>query len=178
MRESLVVLKEWGFVLCCVTNQSVVARGLLTLSELDSLHLKLNDDLGRGRPILDGFFACPHHPHAQVERYRVHCDCRKPKAGLLLQAAKRLGLDLMNSFMVGDRMSDVVAGDTAGCKTILFESGRHEDPPIVGAESSVSLRPDLRVQSWEEVVNWISSHRHSQSDRVSCNPSSRWRASS
>ena len=133
--EALRLLSQHGYGLVLVTNQPVVARGLIDEAGLDKLHHSLGERLiALGAPRFDGIFYCPHHPQASLPRYRMECDCRKPKPGLLLKAASMLAIDLSHSWMVGDRASDIAAGRAAGCQTVLVQSGRHLDPPIVGAE--------------------------------------------
>lgn len=134
--ESLGRLAGAGFKLAVVTNQPIVARGLATEAQVESLHQQLVRMLVEaGGPRIDGIWACPHHPHANVVTYRVACECRKPRPGLILDGARALGVTTASSWMVGDRASDIAAGRRAGCRTILVESGRHADRPIVGAEN-------------------------------------------
>lgn len=136
--EALRLLHDAGFALVVVTNQTVVSRGLATEEDVDEMHRHLREQL----PELDAFYVCPHHPNANIERYRAECDCRKPRPGLLLRAAEELGLDLTNSWMIGDRISDVAAGAAAGCRTILLRTGAHDEPPI---EAPDSIDPELRA---------------------------------
>jgi D-glycero-D-manno-heptose 1,7-bisphosphate phosphatase len=127
-------LKEAGFFLAVVSNQAVVARGLISPRDLDALNTRIRDLLqAAGAPPLDAAYFCPHHPEAALPQYRVVCDCRKPRPGSLLRAAREHGLDLAASFMVGDRMTDIAAGAAAGCRTVLVQTGRHDAPPIVTA---------------------------------------------
>jgi D-glycero-D-manno-heptose 1,7-bisphosphate phosphatase len=99
---------------------------------------------------------CPHHPRATVDRYRVDCECRKPKPGLLIRAALELDLDLRESIVVGDRASDVAAGALAGCRTVLVRSGAHQAPPI---ETTLRLKeeiePDHVCADLVEASKWI-----------------------
>jgi D-glycero-D-manno-heptose 1,7-bisphosphate phosphatase len=127
-------LKEAGFFLAVVSNQAVVARGLISLRDLDALNTRIRGLLqAAGAPPLDAAYFCPHHPEAALPQYRVVCDCRKPRPGSLLRAAREHGLDLAASFMIGDRMTDIAAGAAAGCRTVLLETGQHDAPPIVTA---------------------------------------------
>jgi D-sedoheptulose 7-phosphate isomerase len=128
-------LKEQGYKLLVVTNQPDVARGTTTRETVEAIHRKLAKDL----PI-DEFFVCYHTDSD-------NCDCRKPKAGLLLEGARRHQIDLAASFMVGDRWRDVEAGIAAGCKTVLIEGEYHNDPPARSA--------DVKVHSLAEAVDWI-----------------------
>ena len=124
--ETLALLRRQGFLLVVVTNQTVVARGLATESRVAELNREIGNRIAAaGGPPPDAFYVCPHHPNATLPEYRVVCDCRKPRAGLLLQAAGDWGIDLRKSFLVGDRLSDIAAGVRAGCGTILVETGEH-----------------------------------------------------
>ena len=106
------------------TNQPVVARGEVTFSQLREIHNKLETLLGEKGAYLDGVYFCPHHPHkgyeGEVAELKCDCDCRKPKPGLLMQAAKDYNIDLGESWMVGDSESDIQAGIAAGCHTVLL----------------------------------------------------------
>ena len=129
--SALAALKEAGFILIVVSNQAVVARGLISAAGVERLHTELERRLiEAGGPALDGVYFCPHHPEATVEAYRVACDCRKPRPGLLLRAAREHRLKLPSSFMVGDRITDIAAGRRAGCRTVLIEGpkSRAADP--------------------------------------------------
>ena len=150
-------LQQAGFALVVVSNQAVVARGLLGEAGLEALHAALERLLrAQGGPPLDGFYSCPHHPAATLPEFRVDCACRKPRPGLLLRAAAELGLDLPSSFMVGDRPSDLQAGHRAGCTALWVQSGRHLDRPI---ESSEPVDPAVPVAftctTLAEAAAWI-----------------------
>ncbi len=146
--QALAVLRQKGFSLFVVTNQPVVARGLITEAALAQLHQALARLLVEADPCarLDGFYVCPHHPNATLPEYRVACECRKPNPGLMLRAQREHGLDLAKSFMVGDRLSDVVAGQRAGCQTVLVRSPMTGEPPI---ESANPFDPSLVRPTFE-----------------------------
>lgn len=118
-------LQDEGYKIVVISNQSGVARGLFEEEKLKHVERELKDQLSAFRVILNGFYYCPHLPEAKgkAEEYAVACDCRKPKAGLLFKAAQELDIELENSWMIGDILNDVEAGNRAGCKTILFDSG-------------------------------------------------------
>jgi D-glycero-D-manno-heptose 1,7-bisphosphate phosphatase len=115
--EALSALRARGYVLVVVTNQPDVARGSMSRQLVDAIHARLQDELG-----LDAILVCFHDDADD-------CDCRKPKPGLLLRAARELGLDLPSSFMVGDRWRDVEAGQRAGCRTFYIDGGYQERSP-------------------------------------------------
>jgi D-glycero-D-manno-heptose 1,7-bisphosphate phosphatase len=128
-------LKELGFRLLVVTNQPDVARGSQTAAGVEAIH-----DLLRGRLPLDAFFSCYHDD-------RDDCACRKPRPGLILEAARAFGADLAGSFMVGDRWRDIDAGRAAGCRTVWIDREYHERGP--------SEPPSARVRSLLEAAAWI-----------------------
>lgn len=105
-----------GHAIVIITNQSGIARGLLTEADLSAIHARLNELLLAADPDarVDGYYACPHHPDIGSAPYRLNCTCRKPKPGLFLQAARDLGLDLVRSAMVGDSIRDLDAARAAG----------------------------------------------------------------
>lgn len=148
-------LREAGFTLVVVTNQPVVARGLCTEGDLAIVHAHLERLLAEDGGGVDAVRVCPHHPHADVAAYRVDCACRKPRAGLVLDAARDLGLSLPASFLVGDRPSDIQAGWRAGCRTVLVRSGREGAPPIVSSEPRVDVTPDAVFDDLPAAVDWI-----------------------
>ena len=113
-----------GYLAIVITNQPVIARGDVTADGLQKIHNKMETMLGKEGAYLDGIYYCPHHPDkgfsGEVEELKIVCECRKPKAGLLLQAAKDFNIDLSQSWMIGDSENDVLAGKNAGCKTALI----------------------------------------------------------
>lgn len=126
--RELRALQRAGFQLVVVTNQSGIARGLFTEQALFEMHAHLARELSREGVHMAGWYHCPHHPEGRIPGLAVRCECRKPAAGLLLRAARELGLDLARSWMVGDILGDVEAGNRAGCRTILVDLGT-EGPP-------------------------------------------------
>jgi D-glycero-D-manno-heptose 1,7-bisphosphate phosphatase len=150
-------LQAAGFVLVLVTNQPVVARGLIDEAGLARLHAHLVELLvAGGAPRLQHLYACPHHPKAEVAAYRQECTCRKPFPGMLTRAASELGLDLGRSVMVGDRITDIAAGAAAGCRTVQVLSGRHDEPPITSsAVIPVDLKADHQCADLPAATAWI-----------------------
>ena len=117
-------LNRLGYVTVIVTNQPVVARGISTPKEVDAIHAVLMGRLKKGGAAIDAVYFCPHHPEATLKKYRMKCKCRKPEIGMILQAAKKYGIDLTKSFMVGDSTRDMQAGNRAKLKTILVKTGK------------------------------------------------------
>ncbi len=118
--ESVKRIKELGYLAILVSNQPGVAKRQLSYSEFEKMNGMVREKLAKGGGSLDGEYYCLHHPDALVKKYRLDCDCRKPKPGLLLRAARENGVDLGRSFFVGDALVDVKAGRAAGCKTVLL----------------------------------------------------------
>ena len=116
--ESIRKIHEKGYYAIVITNQSGIARGLFTEAKLQEMNRYLQRYTG-----VDAVFYCPHHPEGAVEEYRIKCNCRKPAIGMFQNACRRFDIDMANSYMVGDRAGDIIAGQNAGVKTILVESG-------------------------------------------------------
>ena len=119
--EAIKKINNSGYLAIVVTNQPVVARGEVTFEQLDQIHNKMETLLGKDGAYLDGIYFCPHHPHkgfeGEISELKVECECRKPKPGMLLQAAKDFNIDLSKSWMIGDSDNDILAGENAGCST-------------------------------------------------------------
>jgi D-glycero-D-manno-heptose 1,7-bisphosphate phosphatase len=111
---------ELGFQVIVISNQPGVSKRQFTLTELERMNEKIRRVLADHGTGLDGEYYCLHHPEALISKYRVVCNCRKPKPGLLLRAAKEKDVDLAKSYFVGDGLVDVKAGRRAGCRTILL----------------------------------------------------------
>ena len=109
-----------------VSNQPVIGRGICTQEQFDSFIKKYFDQLeeeSEGAIRIDDFLYCPHHPTKGIGEYKIDCECRKPKPGLLLEAQRKYDIDLKNSFMIGDKRSDILAGQSAGCFSVLVQTG-------------------------------------------------------
>ena len=121
--EAIKIINKSGYLAIIVTNQPVIARGDCTWEELRTIHDKMETDLGKAGAFVDAIYICPHHPDKGFEgerpEYKYECECRKPNPGLLLQAAKDFNIDLSKSVMIGDGERDVMAGRSAGVKTVL-----------------------------------------------------------
>ena len=124
--EAIKKINASGYLAILVTNQPVIARGEVTVPQLQEIHNKLETLLGREGAYLDAIYYCPHHPdrgfEGEIPELKFDCDCRKPKPGMLLRAAKDYNIDLSQSWMVGDSVSDIKAGKSAGCRTALVEN--------------------------------------------------------
>jgi D-glycero-D-manno-heptose 1,7-bisphosphate phosphatase len=119
--EALRSLSSAGYALVCVTNQPAAAKGRATIEELLAVHERVVELLAGEGIRLDGTRICPHHPQGTVAALTGPCPCRKPAAGMLLDAARSLGIDRERSWMLGDTDADVAAGRAAGARTVLVE---------------------------------------------------------
>ena len=122
--DAVALLTEAGFAVVVATNQSAVARGIVTEERLAEIHAHMVRELERKGGRVAGVFACPHHPTEGRPPYRRTCDCRKPKPGMLLDAARDLGLDLERSWVVGDAARDLEAGSAVGVPGVLVATGK------------------------------------------------------
>lgn len=124
VEEAIKKINESGYLAIVVTNQPVIARGEVTVEELNEIHKKLETELGYKGAYIDGLYYCPHHPHkgyeGEIPELKIECECRKPKPGMLLKAAEDFNIDLLQSWMIGDGENDVKAGKAARCKTALI----------------------------------------------------------
>lgn len=155
--QAIQKLKQAGFKVVVVSNQTVVARGLATEEEVVEINNYIQTLLVQaGGNRIDTFYVCPHHPNATLPAYRVVCECRKPRPGMLLQAAQEHNLNLEASFMVGDRITDIIAGMKAGCRTIMVQTGMHEAKPIETSDPlDTSVRPDFVCTDLGQAATWI-----------------------
>lgn len=128
--EAIKRINALGYLCIVITNQPVIARGEVTVSQLDEIHNKMETLLGLEGAYIDGLYYCPHHPHkgfeGEIPELKFDCECRKPKPGMILKAAKDFNINLSESWMVGDGENDIKAGKNAGCKTCLIGNGEYE----------------------------------------------------
>jgi len=143
--QALRALQAAGFALVLLTNQSGVARGLLTEETLQELHAALTDRLAAAGVRLDALHYCPHHPDYGPPHYRRPCTCRKPATGMMEVATKALGLDLSASWTVGDKLSDLEGPLTMGCRAILVRTGhgREQEALLGKVPVGVQVAEDL-----------------------------------
>lgn len=135
--EAIRKINASGYLAIVVTNQPVIARGEVSLEELEVIHNKMETLLGNDGAYLDAIYYCPHHPDKGYEgervEYKIDCECRKPKPGMLLQAAKDFNIDLASSYMIGDSKNDILAGKNAGCKTVYIGNDDFEQDITVNS---------------------------------------------
>ena len=125
--DAIRLLNCSGLLAIVVCNQAGIAHGYYQEEDAVQFNEAMKERLAEQGAFIDAIYFCPHHPQATVDRYRVDCDCRKPRPGMLINAAEELDIDLKQSFMVGDKLSDIEAGKKAGCRTIIVKTGYGKD---------------------------------------------------
>lgn len=147
---------EKKFKIIMITNQTSVSKGLFSFSQMikmNNIVLKRVNDLLK-QEVFNEIFICPFHPNAQVLRYKLDSEDRKPKPGMLLKAQKKLNLNLNKSIMVGDRVSDIVAGNLAGCKTVM-KINNYSSLKMITTDLKYSKNmtvPDYKVNKLIEII--------------------------
>lgn len=125
--QAIKILNQSEYLVIIVTNQPVIARGECSFEEMRAIHQRMERMLGEQGAYINGIFICPHHPDSgfegEISELKIECECRKPKPGMILQAAEKYNIDLQKSYMVGDHKRDIEAGKAAGCRTILAKKG-------------------------------------------------------
>jgi D-glycero-D-manno-heptose 1,7-bisphosphate phosphatase len=154
--EAIKRFHEMGYKVIIVSNQPGIAKGHLSQETFNKISQKMKEEMAREGAFLDAEYYCFHHPEAKVEELKANCECRKPKPGLLLQAAKDMDINLAQSWMIGDGLADVKAGKGAGCRTILLGRMKCELCRLMDEEDA---RPDIivpdllgaaqRIMSWK-----------------------------
>ena len=146
IKPALRLLKEMGFGLFVVTNQSGIGRGIITEENLNLIHQKMIEEFKHDHIELDDLKYCPHRPEEK-------CLCRKPQPKMIKDLAKKYGIDLKHSYFVGDKISDVLTGKGAGCKTILLLS--EEEGLNLDEEDEEWPFPDYVADNLSGAVEWI-----------------------
>jgi D-glycero-D-manno-heptose 1,7-bisphosphate phosphatase len=147
-------LNDCGFITCVISNQSGIARGFLTEDDLASIHVRLANELAKAGAHIDRIYYCPHHPTEGQAPYRIECECRKPKPGMLDTASVELDIDLTRSFVVGDRLADIQAGKNAGARTILVLTG-YGRQALEELKNITNPQPDCIAEDLPAAVEFI-----------------------
>jgi D-glycero-D-manno-heptose 1,7-bisphosphate phosphatase len=163
--KSLIEFRAMGYKLIVVSNQSGVARGIVSEQALNKIHNRLKQLLAEKGAPLDKIYYCPYHPDAVIEKYRKESDWRKPNPGMLLAAADEMDIDLNQSWVIGNSNRDVEAGLKAGCKTILINHPSHYSRHKLGEPN-----PDYQAVNIKEAVNIIKKHHRSSGENMVQNP--------
>lgn len=144
--KAIKLLNQNNIPAIVVTNQAVVARGWITEQQVKNIHNKISKIIAKDNAIVDKFYYCPHHPEADIEKYKKVCTCRKPGPGMFLKAAKKFNLDLKNSYVIGDSFREIEAAKNLKCSSIAVECGRGEFNDSI---------PDYKVKDLFEAVQLI-----------------------
>jgi D-glycero-D-manno-heptose 1,7-bisphosphate phosphatase len=147
---ALIDLRKMGYKIIIVSNQSGIARGIITEQAIAQIHERLKQLLAEQNAYLDRIYYCPYHPDGVIQKFRKDSDWRKPKPGMLLTAAREMNVDLAGSWMVGNDYGDVAAGKSAGCRTILIKS--HTNRPIKQLDDPDA---DFEAINLKEAVNIV-----------------------
>lgn len=151
--EAVQTLNHCGLRVVVVTNQPVIAKGYITEAELQNIHNKLESLLGMEHAYVDRIYHCPHHPDGgfpgERPELKIECECRKPRPGMLLRAARELNLDLSRSWMVGDTTVDVQCARNAGVKAVLVRTGHG------GRDGRFHVQPDFSFDTLIEAARFI-----------------------
>ena len=151
--EAIKKINNSEYLVIVATNQPVVARGECTLEKLEQIHMKMELELGKQGAYLDDLFYCPHHPDKGYKgeniEFKIDCNCRKPKTGMLKQAANKYNIDLKQSWFIGDTTMDIKTGMNAGTKTILVNTGE------AGLDKKYNVVPDYNFENLLQAVDFI-----------------------
>ena len=148
--EAIKMLYQAGYKVVVITNQAGVARGLVTEDMLQTIDKTMHKWILNGGAHLDGIYYCPHHPEHGVYPYKQTCECRKPHPGLIKRAKRDLEIDLTQSFMIGDKATDVEAGKRVGIKTVFVLSGHGNEE-----KSRITEKPDHVSPNLLDAVKWV-----------------------
>jgi D,D-heptose 1,7-bisphosphate phosphatase len=150
--KSIWKLNSLGFLTILVSNQPGIAKGHFNYKTFQAMEKKMFRSLNRNKAKLDGAYYCFHHPEGRVKKYRKKCNCRKPKPGLLLKAAQDFNLDLKNSYLIGDGITDIQAGESVGCITLLV--GNHKCD-LCRLLNEKKIKPDFIVPNLYQATKII-----------------------
>lgn len=157
--RAIKIFKKMGFAVVVISNQPPVAKGKMNIELLEKITEKMEEELKKKGAYLDKIYYCLHHSdkkQVKVKKYLKNCNCRKPKAGLLLRAAEDLDLDLLKCYMVGDGLTDIQAGQRAGCKTIFLGDLK---PYYHEVMQKKEIKLDFTVKNLLEMVKIIKKGR-------------------
>ncbi len=151
--DAIKLLNKNNYRIIIISNQSAIAKGICTQNDVENLNNYMRELLNEKGAKLDKIYFCPHHPKGNNPIYTKECECRKPKPGMILQAQKDFNIkDLSGCYIIGDKMSDIYAGKSAGCKTILVKTGYGGK----GNENLIDIEPSFHASDlYDAVANII-----------------------
>ena len=144
VKEAIRKLNRAGFLVVIITNQRGVAKGMMTEEDLKDIHTKMIEELKKNGAKIDGIYYCPHDE-------KDNCNCRKPNIGMFLKAKKDFNIEINESWLIGDSNSDIIAGEKAGCKTILINEKYYKNDILIDKDTKYNFK----VNSLKEAVNKI-----------------------
>ena len=142
-------INQNGILVIVITNQPVVARGWISENELNLIHQEILTRLAKKGAKIDAFYYCPHHPEANLKKYRKKCRCRKPNIGLIQKAVKKYNISIKDSYFIGDTTRDILTAKNVGLKSILVKTG------YGGKDKKFNVKPDYIVNNLYEAANLI-----------------------
>lgn len=155
--KAIHLLNSHNIPVIVVTNQAGIARGYFNEAQMHLVHQALDLMLAPDNAKIDAYYFCPHHPTAGIGAYKINCSCRKPEPGMLYQAAQDLHLDLFKSYLIGDKLTDIQAGNQAGCQTVLVETGYGTEESKMKQDE---IRPDRISLNLLDAIDWILAQSH------------------
>jgi D-glycero-D-manno-heptose 1,7-bisphosphate phosphatase len=150
--KAVKLMNEMDMLVILISNQPGIAKEKYTHQILDAINQKMQKELAKYGAHLDAIYYCLHHPDAVLEEYRIVCNCRKPKPGLLEKASKEHNIQLESSYMIGDGLTDIQAGKAAGCKTIFLGQQKCY---VCQRMEALNAKPDFIVSDLLEAVKLI-----------------------
>lgn len=141
--EAIRLLNEMDYLVIVVSNQSGIARGYYQERDVGLFNQEMMRQLSLEDAHIDAIYYCPHHPDGIIEKFRGLCTCRKPEPGMLFQAAKQHQIDLTASFLIGDKFSDILAGNAGNCRTVLVLTGHGKEEMHHLNDSTVPVAVNL-----------------------------------
>lgn len=153
--ELLKTTSQFCYKNIIISNQPNIGLNKIKEQNFEKVRKKIKETFKQKNVLIDGEYYCFHHPYADIKKYRIKCDCRKPKIGLILKAAEEYQLDLKQSFIIGDGVNDIVAGHNAGCKTILVVNLLETEYLRIIEQRLGKIKPDYLVRNLKEAVSLI-----------------------
>jgi D,D-heptose 1,7-bisphosphate phosphatase len=152
---ALIELRQMGYKLVVVSNQSGVAQGFFPESRVQEVNDRMVSLLKEQGVLIDGIYYCPHLPNGVIPEYAIECNCRKPAPGMIKRAEQELNIDLQHSILIGDKLSDIICGRNAGLKTILVRTGYGAETELQLQKQQMEMKPDAIVDTLYKAVQWI-----------------------
>lgn len=153
VEEAIKDINSSEYLAIIATNQPVIARGEVTVRQLEEIHKKLETELGKAGAYVNDIYYCPHHPHkgykGEITELKIDCNCRKPKIGMITAAAEKYNIDLSQSWYIGDTTMDIQTGINATMRTVLVLTGE------AGKDGKYDVVPTAIKESLRDAVNYI-----------------------